>query len=192
MPWHQVETNRYGALTQTEIEDNAYEMLGIFTEAGWHQGAIAGMYGNIESEGAFNPAQWQGDKVVGDWDGPTTGYGMYQFTPPRKYKSYADARGINVNNAASNGPGQCHWVMDNPSQWAATVHPFSWYITLDDPDQAARAWMIYWERPADQSEAAQRVRVERALTWYEWISGHPWRKKLKIWLLWAMSRRRLY
>lgn len=188
MPWHQNNTNTGGALTQAQIEDNAYEMLGFFTDQGWSYACIAGMFGNIESEGVFNPAQWQIGKIVGDWYGPDTGYGMYQFTPPYKYHpNYTSTHGININDAASNGIGQCQWVIDTPSQWSSAAR-MNQFFAEEDPGEAAKIWMLHWERPGDQSQAAQEYRASRGEWWYEWIAGHPYHKGPPAWLLFKMSQ----
>lgn len=187
--WTQRNTNQYGALTQDEIYANAiltyYELVNL----GFSQAAAAGVMGNIEHEGQFNPAQWEGTAVVDVWNQPGKGYGMMQYTPPNKYKVFADHKGIDVSDADANGPCQIQWIDDssyynpvsqeyNTSQFNGSSQQmignphygitYSQFKQLSDPADAANVWMRSWERPGDP-DATQAARQASAQYWYNEI-----------------------
>ena len=58
MGWHYVDTNRYNALTQSEMEDNVDEIYAqLYSNYTWSINAICGVLGNIQYESQLNPAQ---------------------------------------------------------------------------------------------------------------------------------------
>ena len=192
--WTQRNTNQYGALTTDEIYGNAiltyYELVNL----GFSTAAAAGVMGNIEHEGQFNPAQWEGTAVVDVWNQPRKGYGMMQYTPPDKYKVFADYKGVDVTVADENGPCQIQWLDDSTfyntvlggyqtsqfngssSQMAGNPHygiSYSNFKLLTDPADAANVWMRSWERSADPG-ATQSIREASARYWYyEILNNFP-------------------
>ena len=177
--WTQVETNTYGALTSDEIYANAvltyYELVNL----GFSTAAAAGVMGNIEHEGQFNPAQWQGGFPIGSWYDNNCGYGMFQYTPPHKYyQDWALGQGVDLNDADSNGPLQVRWLDTHPGQFngsssymAGNPHygiSYANYKLLSDPADAANVWLRAWEMPGDP-DATQAARQTSAQYWYNEI-----------------------
>lgn len=177
--WTQVETNTYGALTSDEIYANAvltyYELVNL----GFSTAAAAGVMGNIEHEGQFNPAQWQGGFPIGSWYVANCGYGMFQYTPPHKYyQDWAMGQGVDLNDADSNGPLQVRWLDAHPGQFNGSSpymvgNPhygisYNDYKLLTDPADAANVWLRAWEMPGDP-DATQAARQASAQYWYNEI-----------------------
>ena len=177
--WTQVETNTYGALTSEEIYANAvltyYELVNL----GFSTAAAAGVMGNIEHEGQFNPAQWQGGFPIGSWYVSNCGYGMFQYTPPHKYyQDWALGQGVDLNDADSNGPLQVRWLDAHPGQFngsspymSGNPHygiSYTNYKQLSDPADAANVWLRAWEMPGDP-DATQAARQASAQYWYNEI-----------------------
>lgn len=187
--WTQRNVNTYGALTSDEIYANAILTYYELWNMGFSKAAAAGVMGNIEHEGQFNPAQWEGGSVVDLWNQPGKGYGMLQYTPPNKYKLFADYKGVNVSDADENGPCQLQWINDSTfynselqgvqtsqfngssSQMAGNAHygiTYAQYKELTDPGDAANVWMRSWERPGDP-DATEATRRASAEYWYNEI-----------------------
>ena len=150
--WTQNETNTYGALTSDEIYANAILTYFELSNMGFSAAAAAGVMGNIEHEGQFNPAQWQGGFPVGSWYDSNCGYGMFQYTPPHKYyQDWAAGQGVDINDADSNGPLQVRWLDAHPSQFAGTSpymvgNPhygisYNDFKLLTDPADASNVWL---------------------------------------------------
>lgn len=192
--WTQRNTNSYGALTSDEIYTNAILTWAELRKLGFSDAAAAGVMGNIEHEGQFNPAQWEGTAQVDVWNQPGKGYGMFQYTPPTKYKNFADYKGITISDPDQNGPCQIQWLDDdswynsvlggyNTSQFTGTSYQmaglpqygitYSEFKQLTDPAVAANVWMRAWEKPGDP-DATQNTRTSSALQWYyEIINNFP-------------------
>ena len=174
MAWHAKQTGSYSPTSQ-EAYDNATEAARILiNDFGWHKGACAGLFGNIDYEGVWNPWRWEGDDVKTISQAQTTsmGYGLIGWTPARKYQ---------FNNATTSGgvawfpnydqesyPGYGpNWddVAGLPTDCAAQIrligeamarsNPNIWirrkdcsqsrFIHLDNPDQAAYYWLWHAE-----------------------------------------------
>ena len=168
--WHQVVTDAYGALTADEKYDNAILTYYALVHMGFTDEAAAGVMGNIQAEGDFNPGQWEHGFNMA----PSSGYGMFQYTPSTKYTNYAVIQGVDINDPDQNGPCQIRWLDDHPSQWNASAAGYSYdaYKQLTDERAAAIAWMLYWERPASTSPAQQRARADNASYWLNEIQNN--------------------
>lgn len=183
--WTQKEVNTYDALSQNEVYGNAVLTYYELIDMGFSTAAAAGILGNIQYEGQFNPAQWQGGYAVGSWYAQYCGYGMFQYTPPHKYyQDWAQGQGVNINDASSNGPMQCRWLDANPGQFigngpymSGNPHygiSYNDYKLLSDPEDAANVWLRAWERPADPN-GEQPKREAAARYWYdEIINNFPY------------------
>lgn len=168
--WHQVVTDAYGALTADEKYDNAILTYYALVHMGFTDEAAAGVMGNIQAEGDFNPGQWEHGFNMA----PSSGYGMFQYTPSTKYTDYATIMGVDINDPDQNGPSQVQWLDDHPSQWKASAAGYSYdaYKQLTDERAAAIAWMLYWERPASTTPAQQRARANNASYWLNEIQNN--------------------
>ena len=164
--WYQNITDQYGALSAKQTYNNAMCTYWGFKALGYTDEATAGIMGNIEVESAhtFNPGQWE----FGYHMAPSSGFGLFQFTPSTKYTQWAKQKGINIQDATQNGNGQLKWVNEHPGQWTG---PYKWqdFKKLTSVDKSAKDWMLHWERPADQSVNAQNYRAKLAREWYEKI-----------------------
>ena len=168
--WHQVVTDDYGALTADEKYDNAILTYYTLSHMGFTDEAAAGVMGNITAEGDFNPGQWEHGFNMA----PSSGFGMFQFTPSTKYTNYAAIMNVNINDPDQNGPCQLQWLDDHPSQWNASAAGYSYdaYKQLSDERAAAIAWMLYWERPASTTPAQRQARADNASYWLNEIQNN--------------------
>lgn len=185
--WTQRNVNTYGALTTDEIYANAVLTYSELVNIGFSDAAAAGVLGNIEHEGQFNPAQWQGGYAVGSWYEQYCGYGMFQYTPPHKYYQdwAANFSGFNINDASINGPYQVRWLDAHPGQFTGSgpyMQGTQWYgmtwaqfKTMTNAADAAEVWARAWERPGEQYLiSTMPARRSSAEYWYnEIINNFP-------------------
>lgn len=108
MTWH-ASTSQWYTPNSQEAIDNATEAYSILIpEFGWTEAACAGMFGNIDHEGMWNPWSWQGsgspaagaltqsyaESITREQGAMVHGYGLIGWTPAKKYQ---------FNNAVWNG-----------------------------------------------------------------------------------------
>lgn len=157
--------NRY--LTQTEMEGNAEFIFGIFYGNGWTINAIAAMLGNMESESTINPGIYENLNAYSD----TNGFGLVQWTPNTKYKSWADENGY--GNDYGDILGQVmriKYEWQNEIQWIPTD---TYNMTFDaftkssaPPEELAQAFLYNYERPASLDQPQRSTQARR---WYDFI-----------------------
>lgn len=106
MTWHATKNNWYSPNSHEAI-DNATEAANLLIgQFGWTQAACAGMFGNIDSEGMWNPWSWQGtgspeagaltrQQAINE-HGTSHGYGLIGWTPSGKYQfnNFATSGGV--------------------------------------------------------------------------------------------------
>lgn len=208
--------NTYG-YTRDSVEAiaNGQEVLSVLTAKGWTVNAISAFWGNVGFEGGYNPWRWEGDVVVASTDTTSIddadrihGYGLVQFTPPKKYlwsqlaqadtdfsPHYSDIVG-NPHDGAS----QCRFISD----YAGTtgdyfINPYyNFPLTYSDfktstqtPEYLAACWLHNYERPADQSTSVEVVRGREARYWYDlWGGTPPTPTQSHKWKYWLYLRRR--
>lgn len=168
MPWTYNWTNTYAA--HYTYEQNAPMALGVMQQAGWTYNAGIAVIGNLEQESGINPGQWQGGYNIGDWDNPTCGFGLAQWTPGRKYAIYIGyPTGSPPQALAADGDKQMEFLINTPGQWSTGLVDmntgYSSYYGITVPilptmaafaasnasiDDLTAAWMVYWERPSAQ------------------------------------------
>lgn len=108
MTWH-ASTSQWYTPNSQEAIDNATEAYSILIpQYGWTEAACAGMFGNIDHEGMWNPWSWQGsgspaagaltqsyaESITREQGAMVHGYGLIGWTPAKKYQ---------FNNAVWNG-----------------------------------------------------------------------------------------
>lgn len=170
--WHQSNTvlDDYGP----EMTANAYMVYSFFNKLGFTAEAIAGLLGNMQQESGINPGRWQG--------GSGPGYGLVQWDPASNYMNYATRNGIDINDADSNGDGQCQCIDDGESegQWlpntpTAIEHNtrYSWaeFSQLTDVNEAVRAFLYEYERAGTPM---LENRYTYAAYWYGIIMSGQW------------------
>lgn len=178
-------TYSFGTLTQQEINANALRITNNLRPLGWTDNAIAGLLANIQSEGAFNPGQCEnsGGRVpYSDYE-PNFPYGLglCQWTStPNALMQYANSHGT----IWYNGDLQCELIntgegyfinIDFPNEFPYSFTEFKNWTR--SPYESAIGWLYNYERPQgiyDNPEETKRVRGNRGLQWYEYITNHPY------------------
>lgn len=165
--WSQIDTDQYPSVSGwTDAMRYANAMLCynyMYNNWGLNEIQCAGVMGNIDVEGDFNPAQWQ----YGLGKVESSGYGMFQFTPSTKYRNTVTASVL--SSARLNGRAQLKWILDNPSQWTSG-YSLDGLKACTTVEQACRYWCDYWERPGTPNYDA---RIDAANYWYTEITGQP-------------------
>ena len=160
--------NRY--LTRGEMEGNARYIWAFFLSRGWTAEAVAAMLGNMETESTINPAIYENL----DANSTTNGFGLVQWTPNTKYKTWADANGYGNNYANIDGQlARILWEVANGEQWiplpdyaSMTFKEFSTSKLF--PEYLAEIFLRCYERPADTN---QPNRATQARAWYNLLKG---------------------
>ena len=157
--------NRY--LTQTEMEGNAEVIASVFLANGWSINAIAAMLGNMQSESGINPGIYENL----DSTSTTNGFGLVQWTPNTKYKTWADANGYGSDYGDIFGQiVRIRYEVENGLQWiSTTAYPLSFKAfttSAESPEYLAQAFLYNYERPASLDQPA---RSTQAREWYNFI-----------------------
>lgn len=156
--------NRY--LTREEMEGNAEVIASVFLANGWSINAVAAMLGNMESESGINPGIYENL----DSSSTTNGFGLVQWTPNTKYKTWADENGYSDYGDLFNQTIRIRYEVENGLQWIETdAYPitFKQFTTsVQTPEYLAQAFLYNYERPAslDQPNRSTQARV-----WYDFI-----------------------
>lgn len=184
-------------LTQSQMETNALYIYRYLSSKGWTKNAIAGMLGNMQAESSINPGRWQSDRVGGDATGH--GYGLVQWTPYTKYTEWCNQHLMNDPSTMDANLSRIVYEVTNSIQWIG-VGAFS-DMSFEDfskstlsPSELGKAFVLCYERPADQSESVQAFRGGLAQNWYEFLGGvtpiNPSKKKRKKYNFILFNRRR--
>lgn len=156
--------NRY--LTRSEMEGNAEIIASVFLANGWSINAVAAMLGNMESESTINPAIYEGL----DDTSTTNGFGLVQWTPNTKYKTWADENGITDYTDIFGQTRRIRYEVENGLQWIETeAYPLSFkaFTTSNlTPEYLAQAFLYNYERPASLD---QPNRSTQAREWFNFI-----------------------
>ena len=166
--------NSSSALTYDEMNHNAKYIYSALTTKGWTINAIAALLGNMQVESSLNPGRWQSDRVGGSSEGH--GYSLVQWTPYTKYTEWCNDVGLYDPSHMDSAIARINYEVENDIQWiglgdfyGVSFREFS--SSMMSPSTLAKAFMICYERPADQSEEAQNYRGELAMSWYEYLKG---------------------
>lgn len=160
-------------LTKEEQQVNAKYIYSYLLNKGWAVESIAGMLGNMQAESSINPGRWQSEDI----GNTSMGYGLVQWTPATKYINWCAEQGLNDYSTLDNNLARIIYEVENNIQWIATEgHNFSFneFATNSIGSnilQLAKAFLLNYERPADQSDSVQVYRGELALVWYEFLTG---------------------
>ncbi len=187
--------NRF--LTRAEMEDNANYIWAYLSARGWTKNAVAAMLGNMETESTINPGIWQNL----DEGNTALGYGLVQWTPATKYLNWCADRKLD-DEAMASALQRIEYERANGLQWIATNEfPMSFdefKTSTAAPATLARAFLINYERPADQDQPARGTQAE---SWFSFLgdgseptpgggSWKPSKKKMPLWLILEAARRR--
>ena len=160
-----------GPLTVAQMQANAQYIYSALTAEGWTQESIAAILGNMEVESSINPGRWQNDSV-----GATLlGYGLVQWTPSTKYTDWCTMYNRSDPSEMDNALARIIYELENGLQWIATsAHNMSFAEFTKStaaPATLAAAFILNYERPADQSTSAQAYRGSLAEKWYTYLTG---------------------
>lgn len=182
-------------LTYDQMEVNALYIGAYLIGRGWTLNAIAGLLGNMQVESSLNPGRWQSDRVGGDSVGH--GYGLVQWTPYTKYTEWVTGDPSTMDNNLS----RIIYEVDNNLQWIGAGEfsdmSFKEFSESElDPYTLGRAFILCYERPADQSEEAQNYRGTLATSWYNYLSSNnptiPYKAKGKFNFILFRKKGKLY
>lgn len=195
MPTEWVHYPSYLSMTEEDRQNNAIMAAVQLYSYGWTLEAIAGALGNFEAESNIDP------QATG-----TGGGGLVGWTPLSNYKTWSDYHGYTWYD----GEKQIEFIsMDVycsglDQDGVPILHPqwiprpsvgmnirFNEYIRMTDtPEQMTRYWMLCYERPLDQSAAAQLGRAIRGRKWYDFLLGmdfespkRPYIHQMPIWMM---------
>lgn len=160
--------NRY--LTQSEMENNAKYIWWWFQKKGWTLNACAALLGNMQAESTINPGIWQNL----DEGNTSLGFGLVQWTPATKLIEWAEQNGYTYSKMDTQLL-RINYEIANGLQWIQTT---AYPITFNEFAKStatvgylARAFLLNYERPADQSETVQEYRATLAEYWYTFLSN---------------------
>lgn len=162
------------ALTQSQMEVNALYIYSYLKHEGWKENSIAALLGNMQAESTINPGRWQSDRVGGDASGH--GYGMVQWTPYTKYTEWCSSKGYSDPSEMDNNLSRIMYEVENNIQWIGkgsfSDMSFKEFTTSElSVSELATAFLLCYERPADQSESVQNYRGSLAEAWYTYLTG---------------------
>lgn len=157
-------------LTENQMKVNAEYIYKYLAAKGWTMSAVAGMLGNMQAESSINPGRWQSDDV--GWE--SGGYGLVQWTPTTKYINWCTSEGYDDPSEMDNNLARIIYEVENQIQWYATD---SYNLSFEeftksgaDAGYLAKAFLLNYERPADQSESVQEYRANNGLSWFSYLA----------------------
>ena len=177
-----------GSKLDTNQEKMAEDLYGALSGMGMSDENIAGIFGNIQVESGFDPTAVQGifdepfnigprkkaaeasDFTSGGPEGGHYGIGLNQWTFERAsgLKKFAEEKGEHWSDWKT----QLAWAVGYDSgsniyqEFISNTATFNGENTSANPGLATRKFMLEWERPKDQSPAAQETRAKYAGEWY--------------------------
>lgn len=157
-------------LNRTQMQKNARYIYAYLRVQGWTLEAVAAMLGNMEAESTINPGIWE-SLDEGNMNG---GFGLVQWTPATKFFEWCAANNRSTTDIDAN-IDRIIYEVENGLQWIATAaHDITFREftkSTGDVGTLAKAFLLNYERPADQSESVQEYRAELARDWYEYLTG---------------------
>ena len=159
------------ALNQEQMSVNAHYIFSYLNNEGWSINAISALLGNLQVESSINPGRWQSDNV----GNISSGYGLVQWTPSSKYTGWCSDQGLTDPSEMDSNLKRILYELKNNIQWIATNnYDFSFKdfsTSKRSVSDLAKAFLLNYERPADQSESVQTFRAELAESWYSVLQG---------------------
>lgn len=147
--------------------DNRTKIWNFLIEKGLSPPQAAGIMGNIQTESAntWDPTIVQGGSHSDTPpDGKNVGYGIVQWTPGTKILRAADQTGSSPGDLAF----QLNLLWGQltgtpPGDYISEKSAGDAVLAATDVREAAKAFMVKYERPADQSDTAQNHRADQAV-----------------------------
>lgn len=181
-------------LTADEMQINATYIYQRLRLAGWSVEAIAATLANMQAESGINAGVYESLDATSE----TNGFGLVQWTPNTKYKTWADANGYAYNDI----DGQIARILyevEHGLQWIETdTFPLSfedYTKAVTDVGTLAYVFMYNYERPADLNQPVRQLYAEAWYTFLQNIDDTPTtgtgtpRPMSRLLFLWAGLRR---
>ena len=186
--WHYVDTSEYGALTESQIRDNATAFMMYFTARGFTTESICGMLGNIQVESGLNPGQHQKGG---------SGLGLIQWTPSTILTNWCDTMGlawydgdvqcrrIDAEGNKTDGAGG-YWLNGMGEDGVHYSYTWSEFATLTNVTTALYAYEAQRERAGSPDMVK---RLQYAMQWYDYFTSNPVSPfgNIPVWLFGAIS-----
>lgn len=162
------------ALTKEQMGINATYIYSCLKHEGWSDNSISAILGNMQAESSINPGRWQSDRIGGDSEGH--GYSLCQWTPYTKYTEWASSEGYEDPSEMDVALSRVLYEVHENIQWigrgAYSSMSFKDFTTSElSVSELTKAFMLCYERPADQSETAQNNRAALGENWYTYLMG---------------------
>lgn len=159
-------------LTASEQDVNATYIYKSLIAKGWNINSVSALLGNMQAESSLNPGRWQSDDV----NNTSMGYGLVQWTPSTKYTLWATESGYLDPSEMDTNIARIMYELENNIQWIATSnydYSFKTFATGTGKtvSELAKAFLLNYERPADQSASVQSYRASLAESWYTYLTG---------------------
>lgn len=157
-------------LTKSQMQKNARYIYAYLRAKGWTLEAIAAMLGNMEAESTINPGIWE-NLDAGNTNG---GFGLVQWTPATKYFTWCEDNNLSPTDIDANLQ-RILYEVENRLQWIATAaHDMTFQEFTQSTaavETLAKAFLLNYERPGDQSGSVQEYRADLARYWYDYLMG---------------------
>ena len=161
-----------GTLTAEQQQQNAKYIHSFLNSNGWSLNAVAAILGNMQAESGLNPGRWQSDAV----GNTAAGYGLVQWTPATKYFEWCNSEGYSDPSEMDSGLNRIIYEVSAGIQWIQTdTYSFSFEDftkSNSDAGELAKAFLLNYERPADQGASVQSYRAGLALEWLSFLKSN--------------------
>ena len=177
--------NNY-SLTEEQKLANAHLIYERLHGYGWSDCAIAGLLGNVASEGLLNPDCWNyyPNKSSCGMTNTDGGYGICQWTPATKYTNSSYCPSNRTTNATANGNGQVDFLNSYEAQWL-TVNGYTYSdfkANNESPEKSAKDFACFYEGHcksydvwiSNYGSTSWNARQTRAREWYNKIVNEDW------------------
>lgn len=178
--------SRQGALTQSEMENNANIIINYYRSIGVDDRTIACILGNMQAESSINPER---EEVGG------AGYGLVQWTPITVLQNHCNTLGLSPYNSGDvqiqviikeilNQSGVGEWYTSSAfisnyynsgatsDMIGITGQQFLSNSMNWNPDKLAVLFMAGYERPSyDPSVNHYQIRQQNANNWFQYMGG---------------------
>ena len=178
--------SRSGALTQSEMENNADIIINYYRSLGINDKTIAGILGNMQAESSINPERTE----VGG-----AGFGLVQWTPVSVLQNHCNTLGLSpytdgdvqiqvLKAEIQNQSGVAEWYtssafISNYYNSGATSDMIGitglQFLNNDmnwEPDKLSILFMAGYERPSyDPNVNHYQTRKQNALNWFTYMGG---------------------
>ena len=161
-------------LSLEQMQVNSSYIYSYLKNEGWTINSIAALLGNMQAESSINPGRWQSDRVGGD--STAHGYSLVQWTPYTKYTDWCSSEGFGDPSEMDSALARIIYEVENNIQWIGTGDYYGMSFkdftkSTESVNYLATAFLLCYERPADQSETVQVYRGTLANGWYTYLTG---------------------